>query len=211
MITYTQVAESAAYLRSRLPALPEIALVLGSGLGPLAEQMQDTVSIAYAEIPHFRVSTAPDHAGRLVVGTLAGRRIACMQGRLHCYEGYAPDEIAYPVYVLRALGVQALILTNASGGINTGFSVGDFMLIEDHINMTGKSPLTGANDERLGTRFPDMTFAYAPALREKAQAAQRRRRVYTAALMGRSLKPRRRSEHSAPSARMRSACQRCLK
>lgn len=171
MITYTQVAESAAYLRSRLPALPEIALVLGSGLGPLAEQMQDTVSIAYAEIPHFRVSTAPDHAGRLVVGTLAGRRIACMQGRLHGYEGYAPDEIAYPVYVLRALGVQALILTNASGGINTGFSVGDFMLIEDHINMTGKSPLTGANDERLGTRFPDMTFAYAPALREKAQAA----------------------------------------
>lgn len=171
MMTHVQVAESAAYLRARLPALPEIALVLGSGLGPLAEQVQDAVSIAYAEIPHFRMSTAPDHAGRLVCGTLAGRRVACMQGRLHGYEGYAPDEIAYPVYVLRALGVQALVLTNASGGINTDFSVGDFMLIEDHINLTGKSPLTGANDAQLGTRFPDMTFAYAPALREKALAA----------------------------------------
>ena len=102
---------------------------------------------------------------------LAGRRVVCMQGRLHGYEGYAPDEIAYPVYVMRALGVQALILTNASGGINTGFEVGDFMLVEDHINMTGKSPLTGANDAQLGTRFPDMTFAYAPALRDKALAA----------------------------------------
>lgn len=171
MITHVQVAESAAYLRSRLSVLPEIAIVLGSGLGPLAEQVQDAVSISYAEIPHFRMSTAPDHAGRLVCGTLAGRRVVCMQGRLHGYEGYAPDEIAYPVYVLRALGVQALVLTNASGGINTDFSVGDFMLIEDHINMTGKSPLTGANDAQLGTRFPDMTFAYAPALREKARAA----------------------------------------
>ena len=171
MITKKQVEESAAYLRSRLPFLPEVGLVLGSGLGPLAEQLQDTVTIAYAEIPHFRISTAPDHAGRLVCGMLAGRRVICMQGRLHGYEGYAPDEIAYPVYVMRALGVRALVLTNASGGINTGFEVGDFMLIEDHINMTGKSPLTGANDDQLGTRFPDMTFAYAPALRDKTQAA----------------------------------------
>lgn len=171
MMTKKQVEESAAYLRSRLPFLPELGLVLGSGLGPLAEQLQDTVAIAYAEIPHFRISTAPDHAGRLVCGMLAGRRVICMQGRLHGYEGYAPDEIAYPVYVMRELGVHALILTNASGGINAGFSVGDFMLIEDHINMTGKSPLTGANDDQLGTRFPDMTFAYAPALRDKAQAA----------------------------------------
>lgn len=171
MMTKKQVEESAAYLRSRLAELPEVGLVLGSGLGPLAEQLQDTVTIPYSEIPHFRISTAPDHAGRLVCGMLAGRRVACMQGRLHGYEGYAPDEIAYPVYVMRALGVQALILTNASGGINSGFSVGDFMLIEDHINMTGKSPLTGANDDQLGTRFPDMTFAYALALREKAQAA----------------------------------------
>lgn len=171
MISKKQVEQSAAYIRSRLSVLPEVGLVLGSGLGPLAEQLQDAVTISYAEIPHFRISTAPDHAGRLVCGMLAGRRVVCMQGRLHGYEGYAPDEIAYPVYVMRALGVQALILTNASGGINTGFEVGDFMLVEDHINMTGKSPLTGANDDQLGTRFPDMTFAYAPALRDKALAA----------------------------------------
>lgn len=171
MISKKQVEQSAAYIRSRLSVLPEVGLVLGSGLGPLAEQLQDTVTISYAEIPHFRISTAPDHAGRLVCGMLAGRRVVCMQGRLHGYEGYAPDEIAYPVYVMRALGVQALILTNASGGINTGFEVGDFMLVEDHINMTGKSPLTGANDDQLGTRFPDMTFAYAPVLRDKALAA----------------------------------------
>ena len=171
MLDNRNVAESAAYLKSILPFEPEIGLVLGSGLGPLAEELADAVHIPYGDIPHFRTSTAPDHAGRLVCGTLAGRRVLCMQGRLHGYEGWAPDEIAYPVYVMKALGVRALVLTNASGGINTSFSVGDFMLIEDHINMTGKSPLTGPNDNALGTRFPDMTFAYAPALREKAQEA----------------------------------------
>lgn len=171
MLDNRNVAESAAYLKSILPFAPEIGLVLGSGLGPLAEELADAVHIPYGDIPHFKTSTAPDHAGRLVCGTLAGRRVLCMQGRLHGYEGWAPDEIAYPVYVMKALGVRALVLTNASGGINTSFSVGDFMLIEDHINMTGKSPLTGPNDNALGTRFPDMTFAYAPALREKTQEA----------------------------------------
>lgn len=171
MLDNRNVAESAAYLKSILPFAPEIGLVLGSGLGPLAEELAGAVHIPYGDIPHFRTSTAPDHAGRLVCGTLAGRRVLCMQGRLHGYEGWVPDEIAYPVYVMKALGVRALVLTNASGGINTSFSVGDFMLIEDHINMTGKSPLTGPNDNALGTRFPDMTFAYAPALREKTQEA----------------------------------------
>ena len=171
MLTHEHVTQSAAYLREKLPFTPEIGIVLGSGLGPLAEEIEQPVCIPYGDIPFFRVSTAPDHAGRLVCGTLSGRRVVCMQGRLHGYEGYAPDEIAYPVYVLRELGVQALIVTNASGGINTGFEVGDFMLIDDHINLTGKSPLTGANDAALGTRFPDMSFAYAPALREKALAA----------------------------------------
>ena len=171
MLDNRNVAESAAYLKTKLPFAPEIGLVLGSGLGPLAGEIEDAAHIPYGDIPHFKTSTAPDHAGRLVCGTLAGRRVLCMQGRLHGYEGWAPDEIAYPVYVMKALGVRALVLTNASGGINTSFSVGDFMLIEDHINMTGKSPLTGPNDNALGTRFPDMTFAYAPALREKAQEA----------------------------------------
>ena len=171
MATRRQVEESVSYLRGRLPLAPEIGLVLGSGLGPLADELEDAVHIPYVDIPHFRTSTAPDHAGRLVCGMLAGKRVLCMQGRLHGYEGWTPDEIAYPVYVMKALGVRALVLTNASGGINTSFSVGDFMLIEDHINMTGKSPLTGPNDNGLGTRFPDMTFAYAPELREKAEAA----------------------------------------
>ena len=171
MLTNRNVQESAAYLRAMLPAQPEIGLVLGSGLGPLAGEIEGAAHIPYADIPHFRTSTAPDHAGRLVCGTLAGRQVLCMQGRLHGYEGWTPDEVAYPVYVMRALGVRALVLTNASGGINTAFQVGDFMLIEDHINMTGKSPLTGPNDNALGTRFPDMTFAYAPALRDKADEA----------------------------------------
>ena len=171
MLTNRNVQESAAYLRAMLPAQPEIGLVLGSGLGPLAGEIEDAAHIPYADIPHFRTSTAPDHAGRLVCGALAGRQVLCMQGRLHGYEGWTPDEVAYPVYVMQALGVRALVLTNASGGINTAFQVGDFMLIEDHINMTGKSPLTGANDDALGPRFPDMTFAYAPALRDKADEA----------------------------------------
>ena len=168
MLTKANVVESAAYLREKLPFVPEIALVLGSGIGPLADEVENPVYVPYGEIPHFKVSTAPDHAGRMVCGTLAGRRIICMQGRLHGYEGYAPDEVAYPVYVLKELGVKALVVTNASGGINTGYHAGDFMLITDHINMTGKSPLTGKNDPELGTRFPDMTFAYGRRLRPRA-------------------------------------------
>lgn len=170
-MNHVQVNESAAFLKQKLPAVPEIGIVLGSGLGPLANELEQAVRIPYREIPHFKVSTAPDHAGQLVAGNLEGKHILCMQGRLHGYEGYQPQDIAYPVYVMKALGVKTLILTNASGGINTAFSVGDFMLIRDHINMTGKSPLTGENDDALGTRFPDMTFAYAPSLQALVQAA----------------------------------------
>lgn len=166
-----KIEQSAAYLKTRLPSLPEIGLILGSGLGPLADAIEDPARFPYGDIPHFQTSTAPGHAGCLVCGTLEGKRIVCMQGRLHGYEGFTPAEIAYPVYVLQALGIRALILTNASGGINTDFEVGDIMLIEDHINMTGKSPLIGPNDDAVGTRFPDMTFAYSPALREKALEA----------------------------------------
>ena len=154
MLTKANVVESAAYLKEKLPFVPEIALVLGSGIGPLADEVENPVYVPYGEIPHFKVSTAPDHAGRMVCGTLAGRRVICMQGRLHGYEGYAPDEVAYPVYVLKELGVKALVVTNASGGINTGYHAGDFMLITE-----------------LGTRFPDMTFAYSHELGEKAMQA----------------------------------------
>ena len=166
-----QITQSVAYLKAKIPFVPEIGLVLGSGLGPLSEEIEQPIFVSYGDIPHFKTSTAPDHVGRFVCGTLAGKRVLCMQGRLHGYEGYSPAEIAYPVYVMKVLGVKTLILTNASGGINTSYAVGDFMLLTDHINMTGKSPLTGPNDEACGTRFPDMSFAYSAALREKVMDA----------------------------------------
>ena len=152
---------------------PDIALVLGSGLGPLAEELENRVAIPFGDIPHFCCSTAPDHAGQLVLGTLAGKTVLCMQGRLHGYEGYTPAGVSYPIPVLKALGAKAVILTNAAGGINTDFSAGDFMVIDDHINFTGKSPLTGTNDDKVGTRFPDMCHVYPKELRDLAdQAAQ---------------------------------------
>lgn len=163
-----KIQESVLFLKSKLSFTPETALILGSGLGPLADEIIDPIYIPYGEIPHFKVSTAPDHAGRFVCGILSGKKVLCMQGRLHGYEGHDPNEIAYPIYVMKALGIKNLIVTNASGGINTSFSEGDLMLITDHINMTGKSPLTGPNDSEIGTRFPDMTFAYSPKLQEIA-------------------------------------------
>lgn len=171
MFTIEQVKESAASLEAFFGARAEIGIILGSGLGPLAEQIADAKGLSYEAVPHMKPSTAPDHAGRFVGGMLGGKRVICMQGRLHGYEGYAPDEIAYPIYVMREAGVKTLILTNASGGINEGFAVGDFMVIGDHINMTGKSPLTGKNDAALGTRFPDMTFAYSAPLQQLAHEA----------------------------------------
>lgn len=165
--------ESLAALRERLGAQPEFGLVLGSGLGPIAEEIENAVIVPYADVPHMAVSTAPDHAGRFVAGTLAGRQVLCMQGRLHGYEGHPPEAIVYPVRLMKLLGVKALLLTNAAGGINTGFEVGDLMLIDDHINLTGKSPLTGPNLDELGPRFNDMSYAYAPQLRSIAvQAAE---------------------------------------
>lgn len=163
--------ESLAALRERLAEPPEYGLVLGSGLGPIAEEIENPVCIPYGEIPHMAVSTAPDHAGRFVAGRLAGRQVVCMQGRLHGYEGHPPEAIVYPIRLMKLLGVKAVLLTNAAGGINTAFETGDLMLIEDHINFTGKSPLTGANLDAFGPRFHDMSFAYAPDLRAKAEAA----------------------------------------
>lgn len=156
-------------LRQRLPAAPQVGLVLGSGLGGLADRLEQPVYIPYAEIPGFVQSTAPGHAGRFVAGLLAGRQVLCMQGRLHFYEGHSMEDIVFPVRVMKELGVRALILTNAAGGVNRDFSVGDLMVIEDHINFMGRNPLTGPNDEEVGPRFCDMTFAYTPALRQLAQ------------------------------------------
>ena len=163
------VSEAAEYLRARLPARPDLALVLGSGLGGLADQIEAPVYIPYGQIPHFPVSTAPGHAGRFVFGRLSGRMVLCMQGRFHYYEGHDMAAIALPVRVLKALGCRALVLTNAAGGVNWDFSVGDFMLITDHINFMGANPLRGENDDAIGPRFCDMTHVYTPEFQQTAR------------------------------------------
>lgn len=175
-----QIEAAAAYLRARLPfggRAPQLALVLGSGLGALAEQVEQAAAIPYAGIPGFPASTAPGHAGRLVAGTLGGKRVVCMQGRFHYYEGHDMAAIALPVRVFKALGCQALLLTNAAGGVNRDFSVGDFMLITDHINFMGANPLRGPNDDAVGPRFCDMSRVYDPALRQIARDVAARQGV----------------------------------
>lgn len=159
----------AARIRERCPLVPEAAIILGSGLGELGEQIENAVAVDYGTLPGFPVSTAPGHKGRFLLGTLGGKAVVCMQGRLHFYEGHSMADVILPVRVMRMLGAKTLIVTNAAGGINTSFSVGDIMLIEDHINFMGKNPLVGANDETLGCRFPDMSFAYSPELRALAE------------------------------------------
>lgn len=173
MHTFEEIQTAAALLRERLGEAPVCALVLGSGLGGFADELERPVALSYKEIPGFPVSTAPGHAGRFVAGYIEGVKVLAMQGRFHCYEGWDASQIAFPVRVLRAYGVNMLVLTNAAGGVNTDFRPGDFMLIRDHINLSGRNPLVGANDERIGPRFPDMSKAYDPVLRELAKAAAR--------------------------------------
>lgn len=156
-------------IRERLAGFrPKTAIVLGSGLGGLADHITDPVIIDYAEIPGFCVATAPNHRGRLVAGYLGGAAVICMQGRLHFYEGHSMKSIIFPTRVFASMGVGTLIVTNAAGGINTSFSIGDIMLMDDHINLMGTNPLIGPNDEEFGERFCDMTFAYTPELKEAA-------------------------------------------
>ena len=166
-----KLRETTAYIQSIIKGQPEIGLVLGSGLGALADMLEDPCFIPYQDIPHFAVSTAPGHQGRLVLGRLAGKTLLCMQGRFHYYEGYTMAQVTYPVRVMKALGIETLILTNASGGMDPAFAPGDLMLITDHINYMGTNPLIGPNDEALGDRFPDMTEIYTKALREIAREA----------------------------------------
>jgi purine-nucleoside phosphorylase len=174
--SYSDYQESAAYLRGVLGGFtPETALVLGSGLGALGDVVDGAVFVPYGDVPHFRPSTAPGHKGRFVFGTLCGRRVAVMQGRMHCYEGYSLEEAGYALRVLRLLGADKVILTNAAGAVNTAFEPGDLMLITDHIKLFGFGPLQGPNLEEFGTRFPDVSTLYTPRLqqlaREKARAA----------------------------------------
>ena len=156
-----QVQEAAAYIKEKLNGRkPEISITLGSGLGDLAEQLTDAIQIPYGDIPHFPVSTVAGHKGQFVVGKLEGREVLCMQGRFHYYEGYDLKQVTLPVRVMKLLGIGTLIVTNAAGGINTGFRPGNLMLIEDHLNLTGENPLIGENLEAFGERFFDMTVAY---------------------------------------------------
>jgi len=152
-------------------AFPKTALVLGSGLGPLAEKIEDVTDVPYGRIPGFPVPTVAGHEGRLRVGRLAGHPVACMQGRLHAYEGHKAHAIAVPVRILRRLGVERLILTNAAGGLRPHLPAGTLMIVEDHINFAGQNPLIGPNDDAIGPRFPDMSHAYDPALRAQLEAA----------------------------------------
>lgn len=165
--------EAADFIRSRTDHQPTIGLILGSGLSPMADTIEDAVAIPYNQIPHFPVSTVEGHAGQLVIGTLAGKTVCAMQGRFHHYEGYTLQQTTFPIRVMARLGIGTLILTNAAGGLNPTFAVADLMLIRDHLNlpgMMGLNPLIGPNLTEFGTRFPAMNQAYPRHLRELALA-----------------------------------------
>ncbi|MBQ1448704.1 MAG: purine-nucleoside phosphorylase [Coriobacteriales bacterium] len=165
--------EGAAFLRDRVSCEPRVGLVLGSGLGQIADLIEDAVAVPYADVPHLRASTALGHAGRFVCGLLSGVPVICMQGRLHPYEGYTAEEVVYPIRLMRQLGAERLLTTNASGGINTSYRVGDLVLISDHINLMGGNPLTGRVGETGGIVTPDMSKAYPEHLRAVAREVAR--------------------------------------
>jgi purine-nucleoside phosphorylase len=157
---YDQIQEAAASIKGEWSKKPRVGIILGTGLGALAQDIAADVTIAYEDIPHFPGSTVESHAGRLVCGTLGGKSVVAMEGRFHFYEGYTLQQVTFPVRVMKALGCDTLIVSNACGGMNPQYSKGDIMIIEDHINLLGDNPLIGPNDDRLGDRFPDMCHAY---------------------------------------------------
>ena len=181
-----RVEHAARIIRARMTIEPRVALVLGSGLGSLADEFQEPVRIPYAEIPGFVTSTAEGHVGQLVIGKLENVPLVAMQGRVHYYEGYSLEEVTFPVRAFHCLGIKTLILTNAAGGINVQLTQGALMVISDHLNLMGANPLRGPNDERFGPRFPDMSAVYSPDLQELVVAEARemgvevRRGVYAA-------------------------------
>jgi len=168
MVTINQLNQATEFLTERVKITPMVGLILGSGLGTLADQIQEPVRISYDQIPGFPVSTVAGHAGQLVCGFLEGVPVVAMQGRFHYYEGYGLDAVTFPVRVMKNLGVEKLFVTNAAGGVNPDFQPGDLMLITDHINNTGQNPLIGPNDDDQGVRFPDLSKAYDPSLQEMA-------------------------------------------
>lgn len=154
------------FIRSKTDFIPEIAVILGSGLGALADEIETQCIIDYKDIPDFPVSTAPGHKGRFVFGRIENKNVVIMQGRIHLYEGYSPQQIANPIRLMRLMGAEILFLTNAAGGINSDFHIGDLMVIDDHISSFVESPLVGKNDDEIGLRFPDMSEVYSKRLRD---------------------------------------------
>lgn len=164
-----RIMEAVRFIEEEIPYSPEVGLILGSGLGVLADAMEDVTVIHYEEIPHFPVSTVEGHASELLVGTVRGKKTLLMKGRFHLYEGYDVTKVSFPVRVMKALGVRSLLVTNAAGGINASYEPGQLMLISDHINFMFRNPLIGRNENALGVRFPDMSEAYSAKLRALAR------------------------------------------
>jgi purine-nucleoside phosphorylase len=171
---YGQIEAAVAGIRSQWSGQPRAGIILGTGIGPLAAKIDVEASLDYESIPHFLKSTATGHRGRLVCGKLNGASVMAMEGRFHAYEGYGMDEITLPVRVMKAMGCELLIVTNACGGMNPNYALGDIMVIDDHINLMGGNPLIGINDDRLGPRFPDMAQPYDPALIDRSLSIARR-------------------------------------
>ena len=174
---FEQIQQAADFVRSRVSLAPKVGCVLGSGLGAFAERVEGAVEVNYSDIPHFPSSSVTGHAGQLVIGKVSEVPIAVMSGRVHYYEGYDMDRVTFPVRVLRALGASDLLVTNAAGGVNPKYAPGHFMLITDHLNLTGGSPLRGPNDERMGVRFPDMSSAYTASLLTSMMALAQKRNL----------------------------------
>lgn len=181
-----QIAAAANYIRKIWPATPEVGIILGSGLGNLAGDITDSKEIAYGDIPHFPVSTVEGHKGKLILGKMNGRNVVAMAGRFHFYEGLSMQQVTFPVRVMKALGVHTLLVSNAAGGMNKTFAVGDLMIIRDHINLQPEHPLRGPNIAELGPRFPDMSEPYSKTLTSKAKdiAAANNISVHTGVYVG---------------------------
>ncbi len=190
-----QIDEALGFLRTKTDLKPEVGIILGTGLGGLADEIQKETVISYGDIPHFPISTVEFHAGKLIFGTLAGKKIVAMQGRFHFYEGYTMKQITFPVRVMKALGIHTLLVSNAAGALNPLFNISDIMVIVDHINLLGDNPLIGPNDDTLGPRFPDMSEPYTRALIQLAEEVALENRFFVqkgvfAAMTGPSLETR---------------------
>jgi purine-nucleoside phosphorylase len=172
-----RISEARAYIRTRTKLTPEVAIILGTGLGGLAKQIKPAVSIPYDKIPHFPVSSVLGHSGRLVVGRLSGKKVVAMDGRVHFYEGYSMQEVTFPTRVMKFMGAKTLIVSNAVGGMNKFYRKGDIAMIADHINLMGDNPLIGPNDDTIGTRFPDMSEPYSADLMDLAEEVALKNRI----------------------------------